>query len=137
LSKSEICEISKIINLVINTNIIIVGSISKVSNGMIKTGLHIHTQKIVELKEIQQIRESVIIKLTMYNSDKNWESIIDKEVYRLGNGIRMFGSRKVTNNIDKGRIYNYFGQLINNEWNDTPPTDLVQLLKDISITYQV
>lgn len=87
-----------------------------------KSGLHIKCpEKIVDNKEILKIIEN------LKNED------IDKGVYNKGCGIRMFGSNKVTKNIDVGRKYELLyifdedNNIIDNKYSD------LELLKLLSI----
>ena len=76
-----------------------------------------------------------IKKLNIYNDKINWNATIDKEVYSPNKGIRMFGSRKVTNGIDVGHVYELIGCIDFNGNKYMNKLDNIELLKKLSIIY--
>ena len=83
-----------------------------------KCGFHLHCyDSIVDEKKAIQIRQQILEIFKEKFAQINWESTIDDGVYKQG--IRMFGSRKVTKQVDMGRVYQiYFmiekdGNLVN------------------------
>lgn len=121
----EIIQIGKIISQVVNSEIYVTGS----SEGD-KTGIHYHCYDcIVGYDQSIEYRDKIIKKL---NNKRNWEAIFDKEVYR--NGLRMFGSRKVTNNLDVGRVHEFLFMLIEGKVVEMKKEDINwKILRKLSI----
>jgi hypothetical protein len=110
LTDDQIIEIVHQIQKIVPGSIYVTGCRSVVASGpeatLVKTGLHIKCRdELVVFHQAQKIRASVVELLYDYNHDKNWDVIIDSNVYLCSRGIRMFGSRKVMNGEDVGRIY--------------------------------
>lgn len=140
LSDDCIYEIGRILlksidNYVINT-LYITGCVSISANNKIKTGLHFKFDDLlVDCNTALELREKFILLLNHYDDKINWDLVIDKEVYSLNKGIRMFGSRKVTKGIDIGHVYELIGCLDNSGNRCIVSLDNETLLKKISIRY--
>lgn len=78
-------------------------------------------------------RDEYVAKLYEKIPDINWESVVDKNVYICDRGIRMLGSRKASNGIDKGRIYNLIFAIDRDGKKYMPEMTNFELLKAVSI----
>jgi predicted kinase len=106
LSTDEIYTLVQKVQMVIKTEIFVTGNISDDYNCKIKTGMHFKFPSlIVDAKEAIELRDKIVSYLKMEMPDKNWDSIIDNTVYMGCRGLRMFGSRKTTKGVDKGKVY--------------------------------
>ena len=65
-------------------------------NNKIKTGLHLHWNRIIHENEIPSIIEIITTKLTIKFPGYNWDKFIDTSVYK-GGGLRMKWSHKYQN----------------------------------------
>ena len=115
LPKDKIIEYVKVLqSLLIKddnyADVYVTGCISQidlsVSAGKTKTGLHFRCPNyMVTKEEAVNLATAYINKLNELNGSKSWNTIVDTAVYRENCGIKMIGSRKVTNGIDVGRVH--------------------------------
>lgn len=121
-------------SLDIVTEIYVTGYIS--NDIKTKTGMHFKCVDYYTTRnEIFKLRQLFIEKLSESYPDKNWNSIIDGEVYKEGRGIRILGCRKAKKGIDKGKIYK---MLLSVDVNGNLQPDIksindINLLKKLSI----
>jgi hypothetical protein len=131
-------EITKLVNMVkiikknIDSDVYVTGAISKTDEKKVKSGYHIKfPNKIVTISEALIIRNEIIESLCKVFPDDDWETIIDKFTYYRG--LRMFGSRKIINEIDVGRVYSLLFVINETGVNFTPDLTGLDLLKKLSI----
>lgn len=135
LSTDEILWIIKIIQQYVTGLIYVTGCVSTGGDGdKVKTGLHLKCPSfIVDHVRAKNVRNDVVEALYLDEPNKNWEGIVDNAIYGGSTGIRMFGSRKTTKGIDKGRVYKlYFVVNEDGEYYKPEMSDL-ELIKILSI----
>jgi predicted kinase len=104
ISTAVLHQFAKTIASVTDSNVIVIGCVD-----MGKMGVHIHCYDcIVDLAKSKQLYEQILSEITKLTEiDNEYLECLDDTVYMKGRGIRMLYSRKVTNTIDKGRVYEY------------------------------
>ena len=134
LSTEQILWIVFIIQKYVTGMVYVTGCSDMDSTGKIKTGLHLKCPAChVDHIKAKEIRKQVIEDLAFDDPNKNWDAIIDSSIYGGNTGIRMFGSRKATKYVDKGRVYRlYFAVSEDGEYYE-PQLSNIELLKALSI----
>ena len=135
LSTDEILWIIKIIQRYVKGLIYVTGCVSTgMDNDKVKTGLHLKCPSfIVDYVMAKEIRDLVVKALYLDEPDKNWDGIIDNAIYGGSTGIRMFGSRKTTKGVDKGRVYKLFFVVNEDGEYHKPEMSDLELIKVLSI----
>ena len=136
LSDHQIEEICLILyNILEVKSIIYISGCKDLDNQYLqKTGIHLKCPGIiVSIDQALSYREKFITELYKQIPDNNWAHIIDSSVYGGSRGLRMFGSRKVTNGIDMGRVYKLFFAFDIDGNKYIPQLSDIELVKELSI----
>jgi len=86
------------------------------ASGRIKSGLHLYSDNVCDASECLRLRQEYVTRLQRWNPTVDWSTIVDDQVYRVGCGLRLLGSRKVTKQVDRGRLYRLYGVWENGAW---------------------